>query len=100
MINLHEGRHHRDPGGGVKKRFVPGRLLTHAEKSWIDDAAIRAGGISMLKIPVEALTPEQRRRYDAIRVGTPAKEGDDKPNGQATIAVLAAEPPIGEKGER
>jgi len=65
----------------MRKRQVAARRLTHGEKSALEDAEMRKGGTHYLKIPVEALTPELRKRYDKLVVGVataqkPAKEGD------------------------
>jgi len=56
----------------VKKRHVLARRLTHGEKWALEDKILREGGTHWLKIPVEALPPEIRKRYDEMLVGTPA----------------------------
>jgi len=77
----------------VKKRVVPARRLTHGEKSALEDAELRKGGTHWLKIPVEALPPDIRARYDEIMVGVKAAAAQG-----GTIAVLAE--PVAEKGEQ
>ena len=47
----------------AKKKVKP---LTHAEKSQLEDAMMRQGGSPMLKIPISALDPEAKKRYDEI----------------------------------
>jgi hypothetical protein len=52
------------------KRHIVARRLTHAEKSWLEDAEMRKGGTHYLKIPVSALLEildaEGRQRWDEI----------------------------------